>query len=636
MTRAGTLDFTGVKVGVSAQEIVDIALANVGQAWAGSPAGFAWGVTNLAGLPFFDLRNLTDGPANTFQNPDHWDLGFSGGSPADKYESPHSWDDDNIDGWSPVWSDTSGAEVSDLEAVLRPGDIVRVYDYGNWSEHSEPGCDDVNSHTFIVVGTAGGNIEVVDTWGDGTVVKHNWSDIVAEMTDHGKFQSAYVSRVGDDTSSHIPQTLQGNGYGDWSGIGWNLQVTSAPSAVLTVDGSALKLAFSYRVGNAGSLAVAASHTGIYLSSDATITTADRLLSVDDVAALLAGGSSIETGEITLPGGIAPGTWYVGVIVDYDNAIGELNEADNVSAGTPITIGAADLDVTAKPGLKIVWAGAGGPFTLTYALDNLGNVGAGASHTGIYLSTDSTITAADRLVAVEDVAALAAGASRTQGGTFTLPGDIAGGNYYIGVIADHDNAVSETDEANNPSQATRITIFTDNADKIKVPTGLKAWHALAGDDTLTGTSKRDALYGDGGNDSLLGGKANDTLVGGSGADILHGGAGADFFQFDSAGHIGRTAGHRDIIDDWNPAADYIDLRAIDAKSGVSGNNAFSFVAAAGSAFSGAKGELRWVQKDYAGTAHDKTLVIGDINGDKAADFTLEIKGLHTMHAVDFLL
>jgi hypothetical protein len=636
LARAGTLDFSAIKVGVSAQEIVDIALANVGQTWTGSPAGFAWGVSNLAGLPFFDLRDLTDGPANTFQNPDHWDEGFTDGSPADKYESPHSWDYDNPDGWIPVWSDTRGADVSDLQAVLKPGDIVRVYDYGNWSEHSEPECNDINSHTFIVVSTAGGTIEVVDTWGDGTVVKHNWADIVADMTEHGKFHSAYVSRVSDDINDHIPQTLQGCGYGDWSGFGPDLKIASAPGASLTVNGATLELNFSYRVDNAGVLAAAASKTGFYLSADATITTADTLLTTVDVAALAAGGFSNETGKITLPGGIAAGTWYIGVIADQPNAIGELNEANNISAGTAITIGAPDLTVKAAPALKIVWAGASGPFDLTYTLENLGNLGTGASKTGIYLSTDSIITTADRLVAVDDVAGLLAGASRTEGGTFTLPGDIAGGNYYIGVIADYDDALGETNETNNASPATRITVFTDNADTIIVPTGLKAWHGLGGNDTLTGTADRDALYGDAGNDTLLGKQGNDTLIGGAGADILKGGSGSDFFQFDSAADIGKSSGNRDIIADWNAAADYIDLRGIDAKSGVSGNNAFSFVATAGTTFSGAKGELRWVQRDNAGTANDKTLVLGDINGDKAADFVLEITGLHTMHAVDFLL
>jgi subtilase family serine protease len=867
LDRAGVLDFTAVKVGVSAQEIVDIALANVGQAWSGSPAGFAWGVSNLAGLPFFDLRDFTDGPANAFLNPDNWDDGFAGGSPAIKYESPHRWDDNNSsDGWLPVWTDTHHARASDIAAVLKPGDIVRVYDYGNWSEHSEPDCDDVNSHTFIVVSTTGGKIEVVDTWGDGTVVKHDWADIVAEMTHYGKFQSAYVSRVRDDINDHVPQTLQGKGYGDWSGIGSDLKVTAAPSISLAQVGAALELSFSYRVDNAAGLPVVASKSGIYLSADATITTADQLLAIDDVASLLAGGFSIETGKVTLPSGLAAGTYYIGVIADYaksvpeineanntsasiaftigsdlqvktapaatwnagqidfsyqvhnggttaapvstagiylstdstittsdillttdqvaalasgasttetlklslpaglvagnyyigviadhTNAIGELNETNNASPAKLITIGSdlqvkaapaatwdagkidfsyqvhnggttgapvstagiylstdstiatsdillttdqvaalasgasstetlklnlpaglaagdyyigviadhtnaigelnetnnaspaklislgADLDVDDAPVLEIVWAGAGGRFNISYRLENLGaTTAAPPTRTGIYLSKDATITTSDRLVAVEDVAGLLPGRSRGEGGSFILPSDISGGNYYVGVIADHDNALGETNESNNPSAATRITVFTDNADKIKVPTGLKAWHALGGDDTLTGTANRDALYGDEGNDSLVGGKGNDTLIGGEGADSLRGGAGADFFQFDKVADIGKVAGDRDVIVDWNPAADYIDLRGIDAKTGVAGNNAFTFVDVDGSSFSGAKGELRWVQQNNSGTANDRTLVMGDVNGDRTADFVIEITGLHTMRAVDFLL
>ena len=48
------------------------------------------------------------------------------------------------------------------------------------------------------------------------------------------------------------------------------------------------------------------------------------------------------------------------------------------------------------------------------------------------------------------------------------------------------------------------------------------------------------------------------------------------------------------------------------------------------------QLRWVQDDQSGTANDKTLVMGDLNGDRIGDFVLEITGLHTMRAVDFLL
>jgi serralysin len=127
-----------------------------------------------------------------------------------------------------------------------------------------------------------------------------------------------------------------------------------------------------------------------------------------------------------------------------------------------------------------------------------------------------------------------------------------------------------------------------------------------------------------------------LIGGNGADVLRGGAGADFFQFNTVEEIGTKTGSRDVIVDWNPEKDYIDLRNIDARVPSLANNAFTFIAAEGSTFSGAKGELRWVRKDNTGTNNDKTLVMGDVNGDSKADFVIEITGLHAMQALDFLL
>jgi hypothetical protein len=162
--RAGVLDVSQVAVGVTAEEIVDLAIANVGTAWTGIPASFVWGISNLAGLPFYDLEDLTDGPANTFV-----DVG---------YDSPDRCAPNTYgDGWKTVWSDTNNAYVCDLlsvlpsgEMVLQPGDIVRIYDNSNWHEDEGPDSDGPNSHSFIVVSNDGaGNIEVVDAWGGGSI-----------------------------------------------------------------------------------------------------------------------------------------------------------------------------------------------------------------------------------------------------------------------------------------------------------------------------------------------------------------------------------------------------------------------------------------------------------------------------------
>lgn len=72
----------------------------------------------------------------------------------------------------------------------------------------------------------------------------------------------------------------------------------------------------------------------------------------------------------------------------------------------------------------------------------------------------------------------------------------------------------------------------------------AW-GYDGDDTFRGGRGRDHLFG---------GNGNDTLSGDIGGDWLSGGAGADSFVF------GRKHG-RDVITDFTPGADRIDLRAM---------------------------------------------------------------------------
>ena len=68
----------------------------------------------------------------------------------------------------------------------------------------------------------------------------------------------------------------------------------------------------------------------------------------------------------------------------------------------------------------------------------------------------------------------------------------------------------------------------------------------------------------------------------------------------------------------------------------GNGKFAFLAAKGAPFTGVHGQVHWFQQNLAGTANDKTIVEGDINGDKHADFAIELKGLIALSAGDFVL
>ena len=151
-------------------------------------------------------------------------------------------------------------------------------------------------------------------------------------------------------------------------------------------------------------------------------------------------------------------------------------------------------------------------------------------------------------------------------------------------------------------------------------------------TLSGGGGNDALLGLSGNDTLNGGSGNDWLNGGAGADILTGGKGTDTFVFRSAAEIGRAGAAHDRITDFETGRDRIDLSALDANGAAPGD---SFILLAkGKGFTGEAGELRW----YTGTADGKsvTIIEGDINGDKSADFRLDLDGRLALGKDDFLL
>lgn len=103
--------------------------------------------------------------------------------------------------------------------------------------------------------------------------------------------------------------------------------------------------------------------------------------------------------------------------------------------------------------------AGGSVIFDYEILNSGATASGAGTIGYYLSTDPTITTGDRLIVTGNLfnAVPGGGSSGRAGSTIKLPTDIGPGTYYLGVIVDKDNAVSETNENNNASVAKQITI-----------------------------------------------------------------------------------------------------------------------------------------------------------------------------------
>jgi len=99
--------------------------------------------------------------------------------------------------------------------------------------------------------------------------------------------------------------------------------------------------------------------------------------------------------------------------------------------------------------------AGGNVQVNTQLKNNSGVDSGAFQINFYASTDSTITASDTLLGARQVSNVAAGASLTVEETVSLPGNLSGGDYFIGAILDIDDS-NPTNDAN--VDATAIFVF----------------------------------------------------------------------------------------------------------------------------------------------------------------------------------
>jgi len=174
----------------------------------------------------------------------------------------------------------------------------------------------------------------------------------------------------------------------------------------------------------------------------------------------------------------------------------------------------------------------------------------------------------------------------------------------------------------PSKSTRDA-YGDIFISIENLIGSNYNDTLCGDNlanVISGRGGSDYLYGNGGADTLYGGAGKDVLYGGAGADQLFGGDGLDTFVFTTLSDS-TTAAH-DVINDFMRGDDKIDLRSIDAQTNKGGDQAFSFIGA--NAFTGVAGQLNFIND----------VVYGDVNGDRVADFAIQVLNNVILGSLDF--
>ncbi len=163
---------------------------------------------------------------------------------------------------------------------------------------------------------------------------------------------------------------------------------------------------------------------------------------------------------------------------------------------------------------------------------------------------------------------------------------------------------------------------------------------AGDDLLFGLNGRDSLYGGNGSDVLRGGSGNDRLfgqagndrlLGNSGSDYLRGGVGSDTFIFRQITDSSPMISQRDVIGDFARGVDKISFAPIDGHTGRAGNQAFEFIGRAGFDGDDRQGDVRIHHLTQGGV-----MVAVDQDGDGHRDFIIEVQGVATLSANDFIL
>jgi hypothetical protein len=215
----------------------------------------------------------------------------------------------------------------------------------------------------------------------------------------------------------------------------------------------------------------------------------------------------------------------------------------------------------------------------------------------------------------------------NGEDFIIPFVTVGDQFHPSLVALPDGRFAATWDSGTDIRAQffdpKIFTGTDNAD---------TWTGGNLIDQITGGLAGDTLGGLGGNDIISGEAGGDVLTGGLGKDLLAGGGDGDIFDFNLKGESLKGA-LRDVIADFVHLTDDMDVSGIDAKSGA-GNQAFKWIGK--KAFHDVKGELHYKLMNKAGTANDKTIVEGDINGNGRPDFQIELTGIINLTKGDFVL
>jgi Ca2+-binding RTX toxin-like protein len=145
------------------------------------------------------------------------------------------------------------------------------------------------------------------------------------------------------------------------------------------------------------------------------------------------------------------------------------------------------------------------------------------------------------------------------------------------------------------------------------------------DTLTGI---EGVIGSSAADTLIGDALANYFFGRTGQDTQTGGGGRDLFDYNNVNNSRPGSTLRDVITDFVPGTDDLDLIGVDADVTRPGDQAFRFVG------TGSLGTTPGALGYF--TSGGNTIVRGSVDADTTAEFEIQLTGLKTLSEADFYL
>ena len=231
-------------------------------------------------------------------------------------------------------------------------------------------------------------------------------------------------------------------------VGADLTVVSVSAPAIAGAGASLTIVDS--IENEGGASSTPTEAVLYLSTNTTFDTSDVELGRRPVGVIAAGSVDSASVMVTVPVGTPVGSYYVIETVDAADVVDEALETNNIYRSGLVRVG-PDLTMSALGMPSTVMAG-----STVNVSDTTKNTGGGAatpSTTAFYLSSNTTLDAADIRLGIRVVPPLAAGISAAGTTAVTIPATLAPGTYYLIANADDGAAVGETTETNNTRRVT---------------------------------------------------------------------------------------------------------------------------------------------------------------------------------------